>query len=296
MLSTDIARQLQAIRTSVAGLEDATLVNFDGKIVATTQADAKAVERVATMSMALLAMGEQSTISLQRGELIEAYVRTASATLVLIPLPIGALLAARVRLGVPLGLVLLELRRLAEAIVPHEEEAVLETEPPVEVEPPPDTSCVEKEGAISEMGIWMIECLVRGLLHLYKVAYPPVPIEIMLERPYPAFATAAKQQKKRKELAAVEDATERRWIRARDLYFRIYYNEESVEMMEKFDLVGSDAEAEHFAGCLLLPEEWLRLAAGKVKRVTTMVRAFNAPQDKIAARLVELGCSGQRLT
>jgi predicted regulator of Ras-like GTPase activity (Roadblock/LC7/MglB family) len=278
-LSNDIAQQLQELRTTISGLEDATLIDFDGQVLATTQWDAKAAERVATMSMALLAMGAQTTVSLQRGDLIEAYVRTGNATLVLIPLPIDALLAARVRLGAPLGLVLLELRRLAEALTPQKEEIAPETEPLPQVSP--------DEESLSASAAWMIECLARGLFHLYKVTRPPVPIEAMLEKPYPPFATIA-EQKKDKEPAA-KNARNRRWDWARDLYFRIYYYEESTEVVERFELLGSDIEAEYFAACLLLPEEWMCLAASKTRKVKSLARAFNVSHEKIRDRLAELG-------
>jgi predicted regulator of Ras-like GTPase activity (Roadblock/LC7/MglB family) len=281
-LSTNIAQQLRALRANVAGLEDATLINFDGQVVVTTQSDAKAAERVAAMSMALLTMGEQSAISLQRGELIEAYVRTANSTLVLIPLSIDALLAARVRLEVPLGLALLELRRLAEALAPQEKGIVPEAEPSPAVPP--------AEKSLSAREAWMIECIVRGLLHLYKVTRPPVPLEAMLERPYPAFAAAAEQREDRKPVA--ENARERRWNQARDLYFRIYYHEDSTEPLEKFELVGSEVEAEYFAACLLLPAEWVRLAAGRTTKVKSLARAFNVSHEKIRHRLAELGLAG----
>jgi predicted regulator of Ras-like GTPase activity (Roadblock/LC7/MglB family) len=274
-LSTDIAEQLQELRTIVVGLEDATLIDFEGRVLATTQWDTKDVERVAAMSMALLAMGEQTAIGLRRGGLTEACVRTAKVTLALIPLPVGGLLAARVRLEAPLGLVLLELRRLAEALTPHREEVAPEAEPSPKVSP---------------AAAWMIESMARGLLHLYEVARPPVLIETMLANPYPAFATAAERKEGKEPVA--ESAGERRWNRARNLYFRLYYHEDSAELMERFELIGSEIEAEYFAACLLLPAEWMRLAVGKTRRVKLLARAFNTPPEKIGNRLAALRLAG----
>jgi predicted regulator of Ras-like GTPase activity (Roadblock/LC7/MglB family) len=270
-LSTDIDEQLHELRTTVVGLEDATLVDFEGQVVATTQWDTKDVERVAAMSMALLAMGEQTAIGLRRGGLMEACVRTAQVTLALIPLPVGGLLAARVRLEAPLGLVLLELRRLAGALTPYKEGATPEAEPSPEVSP---------------AAAWMIESMARGLLHLYRVARPPVSIDTILENPYPAFATTAERREDREPVAG--SAGERRWSRARDLYFRLYYHEDSTGLVDRFELVGSEAEAEYFAACLLLPKEWVCLAAGKTRKVELLARAFNVPPEKIRSRLAEL--------
>jgi predicted regulator of Ras-like GTPase activity (Roadblock/LC7/MglB family) len=275
-LSTDFLHLLQELRWSLVGLEEAALIDLTGRVVATTQPDVAVAERMAAMSMALLALGDQTAVGLHRGELVEVCVRTGNGTLILLPLPIDAILAALVRLEAPLGLVLLELRRFANALMLEAERAVKSSL---------STPATADEADSLLRAAWMIESIACGLLHLYKVIRPPVPIEEMLARPYPTFAARRREDKEEAEGAPLEY----RWNLAHVLYFRIYYSEDSVRVVERFGLIGNEAEAEYFAFSLLLPEHWMRLAAGKTSNMRAMARTFRVPQQKIHERLADLG-------
>lgn len=133
---------------------------------------------------------------------------------------------------------------------------------------------------------WLIECVAEGLLNLYKVDAPPVPIESMVQHPYNSFADLSGP------IGRSEngwDAYHQRATWARAIYWRILHDEEFSRLAETFQVRGERKEADYFVRALLMPMRWL---TGREKNnVESLAHQFQVPPNIVKHRLQELSTS-----
>jgi CheY-like chemotaxis protein len=134
---------------------------------------------------------------------------------------------------------------------------------------------------------WLIECVAEGLLHLYKVDAPPVPIEDMIHSPYNSFADLSEPIGRSGDKW---DAYHQRAAWARAIYWRILRsNEEFARLAEVFQVRGEKKEADYFVRSLLMPMRWV---TGQEKSsVESLAHQFQVPPHIVEHRLRELSLS-----
>ena len=113
-----LSRQLQFFLQGSIGLEALALVGMDGNEIASALPQEVKPERIAAMSLATFALGEQIAGELDRDGLEQVYVKAKHGFIVLIPLDQRSLLTALARENAKPGLIFLEIRRAADEIRP----------------------------------------------------------------------------------------------------------------------------------------------------------------------------------
>jgi predicted regulator of Ras-like GTPase activity (Roadblock/LC7/MglB family) len=102
---------------SSSSLDALALVSMDGLEIASTLSPGVNGERMAAMALASFTLGEQIARELDRKKLQEVYVKGATGFIVFLPLKNKAVLIAISREGAKTGLVLLEMHRVAAALM-----------------------------------------------------------------------------------------------------------------------------------------------------------------------------------
>jgi hypothetical protein len=130
---------------------------------------------------------------------------------------------------------------------------------------------------------WLIECVAEGLLHLYDVDAPPVPVESMVQHPFNFFAELGQP------IGHSEDewnAYHQRAAWARAIYWRILNDKEFSGLAGAFRIRGERREADYFVRSLLMPARWM---AGQEKSsVESLAHRFQVPPHIVEHRLQEL--------
>ena len=114
--SAQLDRILSELVAQVPEIEAAAVVSFDGLPMASALPLGMDEDRVAAMSAALLSLGERAAEGLGRGELNQVYIEGENGTVFLVSADDEAVLVAVAEKRAKVGLMLLEVRRAAEAL------------------------------------------------------------------------------------------------------------------------------------------------------------------------------------
>jgi predicted regulator of Ras-like GTPase activity (Roadblock/LC7/MglB family) len=110
---TDLLKNLEA---TIPDIEASAVVSVDGLMIASALPKDVEEDRVATMSAAMLLLGERTAKEITRGGLSEVYVKGENGHVMLMASGENAVLAALARKDAKLGLVFLDMKRTAEGI------------------------------------------------------------------------------------------------------------------------------------------------------------------------------------
>jgi predicted regulator of Ras-like GTPase activity (Roadblock/LC7/MglB family) len=106
--------RLKDLQVSTPDVEASALVSVDGLIIASALPPDVEEDRVSAMSAAMLSLGERIAGELDRGVLDQVYVRGANGYVILSAVGEEAVLTVLARKEAKLGLVFLDMRRVAE--------------------------------------------------------------------------------------------------------------------------------------------------------------------------------------
>ncbi len=107
---TDLLEGLEAMTPDI---EASAVVSVDGLMIASALPKDVEGDRVAAMSAAMLSLGERTANELARGQLSEVYVKGEHGYIVLMASGENAVLTALAREDAKLGLVFLDMKRVA---------------------------------------------------------------------------------------------------------------------------------------------------------------------------------------
>ena len=107
---TDLLEGLEAMTPDI---EASAVVSVDGLMIASALPQDVEGDRVAAMSAAMLSLGERTATELARGQLSEVYVKGEHGYIVLMASGENAVLTALAREDAKLGLVFLDMKRVA---------------------------------------------------------------------------------------------------------------------------------------------------------------------------------------
>ncbi|MBU7047371.1 MAG: roadblock/LC7 domain-containing protein [Theionarchaea archaeon] len=110
---TDLLKDLEA---TTPDIEASAVVSVDGLMIASALPQDVEEDRVAAMSAAMLSLGERTANELARGNLSEVYVKGENGYVVLMASGEDAVLTALARKDAKLGLVFLDMKRVAEEV------------------------------------------------------------------------------------------------------------------------------------------------------------------------------------
>lgn len=113
-LMVDRLRELQA---SSPDIEASAVVSLDGLTIASALPQDVEEDRVSAMSAAMLSLGERIASELGRGSLDQVYIKGQTGYVVLMSIGEDAVLTALAREQAKLGLIFLDMRRAAEALI-----------------------------------------------------------------------------------------------------------------------------------------------------------------------------------
>ena len=109
-----LSSQLQNLLHTSSGLDALALVSMDGGEIASALLGGVNQKRLAAMTLAAFSLSQQIGNEFERGNLQELYIRGKAGFIVLIPIGNQAILAGLAHVDARPGLVLLELRHIAE--------------------------------------------------------------------------------------------------------------------------------------------------------------------------------------
>lgn len=112
-MMVDRLRELQA---SSPDIEASAVVSVDGLTIASALPQEVQEDHVSAMSAAMLSLGERIACELGRGTLEQVYIKGEQGYVILMSVGEEAVLTALAREQAKLGLILLEMRRTAEAL------------------------------------------------------------------------------------------------------------------------------------------------------------------------------------
>lgn len=112
-MMVDRLRDLQA---SSPDIEASAVVSVDGLSIASALPPEVEENRVSAMSAAMLSLGERISSELGRGSLEQVYIKGESGYVILMSVGEDAVLTALAGEQAKLGLILLDMRRAAEAL------------------------------------------------------------------------------------------------------------------------------------------------------------------------------------
>jgi len=111
-----IVERLRDLQVSSPDIEASAVVSVDGLIIASALPHEVEEDRVSAMSAAMLSLGERIASELGRGALSQVYIRGEKGYVILMSVGEEAVLTALAREQAKLGLILLDMRRAAEAL------------------------------------------------------------------------------------------------------------------------------------------------------------------------------------
>jgi hypothetical protein len=151
---------------------------------------------------------------------------------------------------------------------------------------------------------FLAESLAYGLLHVFGVKGPPVPVRDMIQAPHPAFGSlgllelslglydaAYRSLLNGSRLIVVDpdhSALVQRAAMARELYvaFCCSRRADELDWPDRKDPRPSSA---YFARCLLMPAAWVKHVAAGSRSVEELAGIFSVSSEMMADRLRELG-------
>ena len=101
---------------TVPGVEGAALVSRDGLMISSALPESEQ-DRVAAISAAMLSLGEKATGELDRGNLLEIYVKGDRGYTLLTSVGPDALLLVLAKVEAQLGLIFVDMKRMANGIL-----------------------------------------------------------------------------------------------------------------------------------------------------------------------------------
>lgn len=107
---------LKGLEATTPDIEASAVVSVDGLMIASALPRDVEEDRVAAMSAAMLSLGERTAKELARGDLSEVYVKGENGYIVLMSSGENAVLTALARKDAKLGLVFLDMKRIAEEV------------------------------------------------------------------------------------------------------------------------------------------------------------------------------------
>lgn len=112
-----VQRVLEDLKNSSADVEASALISTDGLMIASALPQDMDEDRVGAMSAALLALGERAARELARGTLERVLLQGEQGFVIMSASGPEAVLTVLARQNAKLGLVFLDIKRAAEAIV-----------------------------------------------------------------------------------------------------------------------------------------------------------------------------------
>ena len=104
------------MQASSPDIEASAVVSVDGLTIASALPQGVEEDRVAAMSAAMLSLGERIATELGRGSLEQVYIKGSNGYVMLMSVGEDAVLTALARENAKLGLMLLDMRRVVEAL------------------------------------------------------------------------------------------------------------------------------------------------------------------------------------
>lgn len=101
---------------TVPGVEGAALVSLDGLMISSALPESEQ-ERVAAISAAMLSLGEKATNELDRGNLLEIYVKGDKGYTLMISVGESALLLVLAKADAQLGLIFVDMKRMSDNLL-----------------------------------------------------------------------------------------------------------------------------------------------------------------------------------
>jgi predicted regulator of Ras-like GTPase activity (Roadblock/LC7/MglB family) len=101
---------------TVPGVEGAALVSADGLMISSALPEAEQ-ESVAAISAAMLSLGEKATNELDRGNLMEIYVKSDRGYTLLTSVGENALFLVLAKADSQIGLIFVDMKRMAESLL-----------------------------------------------------------------------------------------------------------------------------------------------------------------------------------
>jgi predicted regulator of Ras-like GTPase activity (Roadblock/LC7/MglB family) len=114
--SQQIVDLLRGMQASSPDIEASAVVSVDGLTIASALPQNVEEDKVAAMSAAMLSLGERIALELGRGSLEQVYIRGANGYVVLMAAGKESVLTALARENAKLGLLLMDMRRTADAL------------------------------------------------------------------------------------------------------------------------------------------------------------------------------------
>jgi predicted regulator of Ras-like GTPase activity (Roadblock/LC7/MglB family) len=114
--SQHMVELLRDLQTSSHDVEASAVVNVDGLTIASALPIGIEEDRVGAMSAAMLSLGERIASELERGTLDQVYIKGESGYVLLMSVGSEAVLTVLARENSKLGLLLLDMRRVAESL------------------------------------------------------------------------------------------------------------------------------------------------------------------------------------
>jgi predicted regulator of Ras-like GTPase activity (Roadblock/LC7/MglB family) len=114
--SQQIVDLLRAMQASSPDIEASAVVSVDGLTIASALPQNVEEDKVAAMSAAMLSLWERIALELWRGSLEQVYIRGANGYVVLMAAGKESVLTALARENAKLGLLLMDMRRTADAL------------------------------------------------------------------------------------------------------------------------------------------------------------------------------------
>ena len=111
-----IVDHLRDMQASSPDIEASAVVSVDGLTIASALPQGVEEDRVAAMSAAMLSLGERIATELGRGSLEQVYIKGSNGYVMLMSVGEDAVLTALARENTKLGLMLLDMRRVVEAL------------------------------------------------------------------------------------------------------------------------------------------------------------------------------------
>jgi len=111
--TNEMVARLKNLQASTPDIEASAVVSVDGLIIASALPSDVEEDRVSAMSAAMLSLGERIAIELGRGTLDQVFVRGEYGYVLLMAVGSEAVLTVLARKEAKLGLVMLDMRRVA---------------------------------------------------------------------------------------------------------------------------------------------------------------------------------------
>jgi len=108
--------RLRGLQASTPDIEASAVVSVDGLIIASALPATVEEDRVSAMSAAMLSLGERIAGELRRGMLNQVYIKGDDGYVILMSVGEEAVLTVLARKEAKLGLIFLDMRRVAEKL------------------------------------------------------------------------------------------------------------------------------------------------------------------------------------